>query len=92
VTIGEDGSRKRRLSRNGQLVLGAAWSPKGGTLAFVTVSTISRYGDAPTDLRVATVGADGTHLRVLAREPAGSRLWSDPVWTPEGERIVVAVD
>jgi Tol biopolymer transport system component len=91
TTIGEDGKSKRRLSRSGELVTGAAWSPKVSRIAVVAVSSLGTLGGPPADLRVETVSADGKHLRVLAREPAGSRIWSGPVWTPDGKRILVAV-
>jgi Tol biopolymer transport system component len=90
ITIGRNGKAKRRLSRKGEFVLGAAWSPKGGgTLAFVAGTTAARSGGLPTNLRVETVSADGKRVHVLARETAGSEIWGPPVWTPDGKRILV---
>jgi Tol biopolymer transport system component len=91
-TIDSDGKHKRRLSRKGEYVVAAAWSPKGGTLAYVAGTKADPYGGPPRNLRVETVSADGKRVHVLAREPAGSLIWwRSPVWTPDGRRILVAV-
>jgi Tol biopolymer transport system component len=92
ITLGENGKGRRRLSRNGELVLGAAWSPKGNSLAVVTASALAQVDPGvPTGLRLETVSSDGKRVRVLVHEPAGSNIWSGPVWTPDGKRILVAV-
>jgi Tol biopolymer transport system component len=88
ITIDRNGKRKRRLSRKGQSVLGAAWSPKGGTLAFVVGTTA---GCCPVNRRLETVSADGTHLRIVAREHAGTQIQDKPVWTRDGKRILITV-
>jgi Tol biopolymer transport system component len=88
IMIDRNGKRKRRLSRKGQSVLGAAWSPKGGTLAFVVGTTA---GCCPVNRRLETVSADGTHLRIVAREHAGTQIQDKPVWTRDGKRILITV-
>jgi len=91
-TIGENGKGKRRVSREGEFVVGAVWSPKGGTLAVVAGTTADCYGGAAGNLRVETVSADGKRMHVLAREPADSFILGPPVWSPDGKRILVAID
>jgi Tol biopolymer transport system component len=91
ITIDSDGKRRRRLSRKGEFVVRAAWSPKGGRLAYVA-GTQASYGRLARSLRVEIVSADGKRVRVLAREPASSLIWGGPVWTPDGKRILVAVE
>jgi Tol biopolymer transport system component len=88
ITIDRNGKGKRRLSRKGQSVLGAAWSPKGGTLAFVVGTTA---GCCPVNRRLETVGVDGTHLRIVALEHAGTQIQDNPVWTRDGKRILITV-
>ena len=91
LTSDGNGNGTQRLSRKGEFVVGAAWSPKGDTLAYVAGTTVGRYGGAPRNLRLELVGADGKKVRVLAREPADMSVWGDPVWTPNGKRILIAV-
>jgi Tol biopolymer transport system component len=85
ITINRDGTGKRRISRNGEFVIGAAWSPKGTALAYFTATR--PYGP-PSKLK--TVSADGKHVHTLARWPAQSPIWGNPVWNPDGKRILVA--
>jgi len=92
VTMNRNGRDKRRLSRKGEFVIDAAWSPKGGTIAYVAGTTYNSGSALPSNLRIETVRADGTRHRVLARESASSLVWSGPVWTPDGKRILVAVE
>ena len=89
-TIDRDGGRKRRVSRQGEFVIGEAWSPRGAMLAYVA-GTRHRNGGLPTNLRVETASGNGTRVHVLAREPDFS-TFGPPVWTPDGRRILVAVD
>jgi Tol biopolymer transport system component len=88
LTIDRNGEGKRRLSRTGQSVLGAAWSPKGGTLAFVVGTTA---GCCPVNRRLETVSADGTHLRIVTRKHAGAQIQDNPVWARDGKRILITV-
>jgi Tol biopolymer transport system component len=92
ITIDRNGKDKRRVSRKGEFVTGAAWSPKGGTLGYVAGTTADRYGGLPRNLRVETVNADGKRVHVLARQTARSLIWNGPVWTQDGKRILVAVE
>ena len=89
VTTDANGKARRRLSRKGEYVVTAAWSPKPGTIAYVAGTTRDPNAYMPKNLRVETVSADGRHVRVLAREPG---LFGDapPVWTADGRRILVA--
>jgi Tol biopolymer transport system component len=91
ITIGRDGKGKRRLSRKGELVVSAAWSPRGGTLGYVAGTKANPYGGSPRNLRVETVSANGTRARVLVRESSASLIWGGPVWTPDGKRMLVAI-
>jgi Tol biopolymer transport system component len=88
ITIDRNGKGKRRLSRQGESVLGAAWSPKGGTLAFVVGTTA---GCCPLNRRLEAVNADGTHLRIVARDHIGTEIQDNPVWTRDGKRILITV-
>jgi Tol biopolymer transport system component len=88
ITIDRNGKGRRRLSRRGESVLGAAWSPTGGTLAFVVGTTA---GCCPVNRRLETVSADGTHLRIVARQHAGTEIQDNLVWTRDGKRILITV-
>jgi Tol biopolymer transport system component len=92
MTINRDGKGKRRLSRKGEFVVGAAWSPKGGTLGYVAGTRRGRGGGLPTSLRVETVSADGKRVHVLVRERSASIVFGAPVWMPNGKRLLVAVE
>ena len=67
-----------------------AWSPDGGSLAFL--GDITRLSDTGrplvegTELHVYTVGPDGSGLKRIV-----SNAVSAPSWSPAGERIAVAV-
>jgi Tol biopolymer transport system component len=89
LTIDRNGKGKRRLSHTGQSVLGAAWSPSGGTLAFVVGTT---SGCCPVNRRLETVGADGTHMRVIPGGHVGAQIQATPVWMRDGKRILVTVE
>jgi Tol biopolymer transport system component len=96
MTIDRNGKARRRLSRPGEFVVGAAWSPKGGRLAYIAGTALAPYGGLPRNLRVETVTADGKGVHVLLRKRAGSLIWGGvgggPVWTPNGKRILVTVE
>jgi Tol biopolymer transport system component len=94
LTIGKNGKGKRRLSRNGELVVAQAWAPKGNLIAYVAGTNPSHCGPAaPGNLRLETVTADGRRVRILARESAlllgGDIAGKNPVWAPSGKRILV---
>jgi Tol biopolymer transport system component len=86
ITINKDGTGKRRVSREGEFVIGAAWSPNGAALAYLTRT----QGCVGMPSRLETVSVDGKHVHTLARWPAQSLVWGNPVWTPDGKRILVA--
>ena len=92
ITVHRNGKDRRRLSRKGEFVIGAAWSPKGGSLSYIAGTKANPYGGLPSNLRVETVRSDGNRVQVLARVSASSRVWSRPVWTPDGMRVLVAVE
>ena len=87
VTIDRSGKNRRRLSRSGEFVVAAAWSPKGGTIAYLAGTQPN-----PRKLLLATANTDGKHVRVPLHRPAGSTIWGAPVWTPNGKRILVATE
>ena len=91
-TIGRNGKGRRQVSRKGEFVASVAWSPRGGTLGFVAGTTANRFGGSPRNLRVQIVSTDGKRRRVLARQTPDSLIWGPPVWTPDGRRLLVAVD
>ena len=63
------------------------WSPDGQSIAFLGDSTdISDWGTTITKLHVYMVGSDGSGLRRIV-----SNVVSAPSWSPDSERIAVAV-
>jgi Tol biopolymer transport system component len=91
IAIDRNGKNRRRLSRKGEFVVRAAWSPKGTTVAYIAGTSAAPYGGRPENLRVETVSADGKRVRVLARASAFSYIWDRLAWTHDGRRILVAV-
>jgi Tol biopolymer transport system component len=88
LSVSSAGGPKRRLSPAGLDVWAAAWSPDGRTLAFVGRHRRGGpLGVWTTPDRRQTTWA----RRPLTEFPAASRLWAGPVWSPDGGRIVVAV-
>ena len=90
VAIGADGKGRRRLSRKGEYVVTAAWSPKSGTIAYIAGKKPTGYGGLAKNLHLETVGADGKHVRALAHVSDGVLAWGRPVWTRDGKRILLA--
>jgi dipeptidyl aminopeptidase/acylaminoacyl peptidase len=86
LTMSRTGGRKRVHTPPAVSVEGVAWSPDGRTLAFV--SRHRRGG--PLDLRTMT--PDGRRTRVVAQLRTDRRLWAGPLWSPDGKRLVVAVE
>jgi TolB protein len=72
-----DGSRRRMLVRG----VSPAWSRDGRRLAFVRPRPAF-----PSSVEVHVVGRDGTRLRRLGGVP---RDWRDPVWSPDGRKLLV---
>jgi Tol biopolymer transport system component len=91
MTIDRTGKGERRLSRKGELVIAAEWSPKSALVAYLaTTKPGSVLGVAPL-LRVETVSANGRRVHVLMRPHSYVSIWSRPVWTTDGKRILVAL-
>jgi Tol biopolymer transport system component len=86
LTMSRTGGRKRVHTRPAVSVEGVAWSPDGRTLAFVARH---RRG-GPLELRTMT--PDGRRTRVVAQLRTDRRLWAGPLWSPDGKRLVVAVE
>jgi Tol biopolymer transport system component len=91
-TIDAAGRHRRRVSGKREIVTAAAWSPRTGTIAYIASAKAVRCSALPPSLRVETVNADRKHVHVLARERPATLIWGDPVWTPDGKRILVSVE
>ena len=85
--VGSDGSNERQLTDNDTLDLSPDWSPDGTRAVFWT----HQYQDADYQdpaLRAMVALIDGTDDPII--EPLTgpeTDLW-DPVWSPDGERIL----
>jgi Tol biopolymer transport system component len=88
LTVSSSGGPKRRLAHPAFDVWAVAWSPSGRELAFVAKW---RRPGGPVEVRTITPGSRSAWGRLLTRLPAGTRLWAGPRWSPDGRRIVVAV-
>lgn len=79
-----DGSDLRRIAATARLHPGDAdWSPNGRSLVF--------EADGPRDGSrgdIYTIRRDGTHLRNLTRNENGRQGSADPVFSPDGRRIL----
>ena len=71
-----DGTRKRRLTRDGSLNEYPAWSPDGRRIAFQS----ARLGE----FEIYVMSSDGRTQRNLTRHPARDQ-WAD--WSPDGRWI-----
>jgi Tol biopolymer transport system component len=93
MTIDRSGKHERRLSRKGECVEAAAWSPKAALVAYLTGKSVAGLG-FPQLLGVKTASADGRDIRTLMPPPSSPerlRSWSSPVWTRDGKRILIAI-
>jgi len=76
-----DGTGPRRLTSFAIHAGEADWSPDGKRIVFEAYPH-GPYGD------VYVVGADGRDLRNLTRNPVGRAGSADPVWSPDGTKIL----
>ncbi len=82
--VAPDGTHLRRIHATARLHPGDAdWSPDGRRLVFEADGT--RDGSRGDIYRIRR---DGTHLRNLTRNTNGRQGSSDPVFSPDGERIL----
>lgn len=86
LTMSSAGGRKRVHTPPALSVEGVAWSPDGRTIAYVARHRRS----GPLELRTMT--PDGRRTRVVAHLRTDRRLWAGPLWSPDGKRLVVAVE
>jgi Tol biopolymer transport system component len=79
--VGLDGAPERRLSTGTTLAAHAVWSPDGSEIAFMRKGT----GSGPT---VFITDVSGNHVRSVP----GQFGWFQPIWSPDGTKIVVTDD
>jgi len=77
--IGADGRRPRRLTY-GNVDLQPSWAPDGRTIAFLRIATRTRRAG------IWVVRPSGSGLRRIL---AGSTNLTEPVWSPDGARVLV---
>jgi tricorn protease len=76
--VGLDGARERQLSMETVIARDASWSPDGSKIAYMRAGT----GTGPT---VFITDITGMPLR----SPPGQFGWYQPIWSPDGTKIVV---
>jgi Tol biopolymer transport system component len=79
--VGLDGTPERRLSKNTMIARDASWSPDGSAIAFMRAGTSSGPLAFITDVT-------GRPIRTLP----GQYGWYQPIWSPDGTKIVVTDD
>jgi TolB protein len=77
-----NGSGPRRLTSFAIHAGDADWSPDGKRIVFEAYPSPGSYGD------VYVIRADGHNLRNLTRNPVGRAGSADPVWSPDGTKIL----
>ena len=77
-----DGTGLRRLTTFAIHAGDADWSPQGKRIVFEAYPSPRSYGD------VWVIGVNGRGLRNLTRNPPGEAGSADPVWSPDGTRIL----
>jgi Tol biopolymer transport system component len=79
--VGLDGSPEKKLSHNTETARDASWSPDGSLIAYMRTG----YGSGPVVV-ISDIAA--TQPRVLV----GAYGWYQPIWSPDGTKIVVTDD
>lgn len=82
ATVGPRG-QPRLLTPDGP-VLGFAWSPDGGRLAYVVASEIASEGLSPALWVADVAGGEAPTLLVQGR----AETFSSPGWSPDGQQLV----
>jgi Tol biopolymer transport system component len=86
--VGRDGTNARPLTDGPVHDLDPAWSPDGRRIAFTRYvdRDVIRTGEGShSAVRIWTIGADGSDLRLLTSEPA---VYQAPSWSPHGDYLV----
>ena len=81
-TVRLDGTDLRQLTTFKIHAGDADWSPDGTRLVFEAYPNPDSFGD------VYVIGANGRNLRNLTHNPAGRAGSADPVWSPDGKKIL----
>jgi Tol biopolymer transport system component len=87
-TVTRDGTNPRQLTSGAVHDLDPAWSPDGKRLAFtrhIDREVIRTAEGGYSAVRIWTVGADGSDLRLLTQESA---VYQAPSWSPDGSHLV----
>jgi Tol biopolymer transport system component len=83
-----DGNGRRRIAGDADgAILGLSWSPRGDLIAYERRSVIGPRGELGRP-RILAVRADGSGAGLLYGR--GEEAGSQPVWSPDGRRLVVA--
>lgn len=81
-TIRSDGSHERRVTPETVSAGDADWSPNGRWLVFEADSDVSYRGG------IFKIRPDGSRLRDLTRNDGALAGSADPVWSPDGRKIL----
>jgi Tol biopolymer transport system component len=79
--VGLDGARERQLSMETVIARDGSWSPDGSKIAYMRAGT----GTGPTVFITDIAG-------MPLRSPPGQFGWYQPIWSPDGTKIVVTDD
>ena len=96
ATANPDGTGRQRLTRSTSFENYPVWSPDGTRIAFIASydsesdSDSGSRGYEPSETRIFTMAPDGTDVKVVPNTE-GVGLYP-PVWSPDGERLVFAVN
>jgi Tol biopolymer transport system component len=83
-----DGNGRRKIAGDADgAILGLSWSPRGDVIAYERRSEIGPRGELGRP-RILAVRADGGGAGLLYGR--GDEAGSQPVWSPEGRRLLVA--